>query len=262
MKYLIILLVFILSLAGAGYYLYTYDKKPEQVSNVSDKMPVPISDTYDKKQEQIPEHLTEDFWKSATPESLKEKLKTISNINEVRLDNKKSMLHLAVEHSQYPEMADLLMTAGIDHLLVDNPEGEDGFTALDRAFSSYEWTKEILKHMSNVNESLPMNEDPELGARTYLLSAIPLNAPIEVIELLLKKGANPNFQAPGTSRISVLILASRKDLIGKVNPKVIQLLLDYKANIKTKDSEGKTACDYMKEDEEFIQTKLFQSICS
>jgi len=46
----------------------------------------------------------------------------------------------------------------------------------------------------------------------------------------------------------------------KISSEVIELL-KYDADIKPKDSEGKTVCEHMIEDKEFIKTSLFQTVC-
>ena len=68
----------------------------------------------------IPDHLTQKFWKDATPSSLKRKLKTIENVNEVRSDNNQSMLHLLILYGKYPEMISQLFQVGVDFRIKDN----------------------------------------------------------------------------------------------------------------------------------------------
>lgn len=45
-----------------------------------------------------------------------------------------------------------------------------------------------------------------------------------------------------------------------IDPSTIQLLLDHNADITVKDIGGKTAFDYMKENEEFTKTELFKKL--
>ena len=62
---------------------------------------------------------------------------------------------------------------------------------------------------------------------------------------------------------TVLIAASVSEELDEVvfiDPEVIQLLLDHKADITVKSPEGKTAYDYMKDNAEFIKTKIFKKI--
>ena len=85
MKYFILLILFVLSICYAGYYLYMFDKKNVAVKSENG---VDFLKSNNSKKElinnkQLSEHFTERFWKNATPEQLKEKLE---NIKKCQLD--------------------------------------------------------------------------------------------------------------------------------------------------------------------------------
>ena len=104
---------FTFSLIYAGYYVYNYDKRGEKKSQDSQNIEKV------KKFSKIPEHLTPGFWRYVSSEQLKEKLKKIGHVNEVRPDSKQSMLHLLVLHGKSPEMIDILIKAEVDYNLKD-----------------------------------------------------------------------------------------------------------------------------------------------
>ena len=250
MKHFIILLFVLLSYVG--YYFYTYDKKiNKNIENIS----------------QIPKHLTSEFWQTVTPEQLKKELKTIKNVNTVRPDTKQNMLHLLVQYGEYPEMLDTLISAGVNYNTTsgtaeyDNSQMTVLCFAINRrateANKGLEFTKEILKYNVNIKDSCNFDSNKF----TPLIVALWVKMPFEIIKSLLEKGSDINYNYRG---FTTLMLASASDEEVKVehsiDPKTIQLLLDYGANITVKNEEGKTAYDYMKEDENFIKTDLFKKI--
>ena len=246
MKYLLIVILFILSLGYAGYYMYMFDKR--------DRTNEPVGTG-------VQEHLTKKFWRNVTPEQLKEKLKNIKDINEIRPDTQETMFALLIKHGQYPEMIDILISAGVDYnLKIKEAYEKIRVTALHltviRTEKPYEFTKVLLKYDQNIDEP------DEVFGGSPLQWALFYRAPTEVIELLLSMGANPNFQSK--YKHTPLISAcppNRYIGVSFINPKVIQLLLDHKADITIKSlDEGKTAYDYMKENEEFAKTELFKKI--
>ncbi|MCZ0932149.1 MAG: hypothetical protein OXJ52_03240, partial [Oligoflexia bacterium] len=106
LKYLVIVLLFLASLVYAGYYLYMFDKRNGGVKSVTvPKQPARAVANSAEQTEipTLPPYLTEDFWKTVTPQELEIQLKNIANVNEVKPNDKKSMLHLLVEHGSYPE---------------------------------------------------------------------------------------------------------------------------------------------------------------
>ena len=259
MKYLIISILFVLSLGYAGYYLYRFDKR----TGASDWTQKPVKEealetavNESVEPAHIPEYLTKEFWKTMTPERLKEKLKSIENVNEVRSDNKKSMLHLLVEHGRHPEMIGLLIDAGADYTLKETKWGGNALHyAVIRKDKAYEFTKALIRYDKNIDE-----KDFKFGS-TSLTWAAYLRAPVSVIQLLLDNEADAN--ATNFMGNTVLISASVSnefDSVFFIDPDVIQLLLDHKVDITEKNSEGKTAYDYMKDNAEFTKTEVFKKI--
>lgn len=248
MKYLIIAILFILSLGYAGYYLYMFDKR----ENITQK--------FESLNKEVPEYLTEKFWQNVTPKQLKEKLINITDINKIRVDTLENMFVLLIRHGQYPEIVDILVSAGADY----SPKTKKSYektkaTVLHwsvlRAEKSYDFTRALLKHYKSIDEP------DEFSKSSPLQWALYFRTPIEVIRLLLSLGADPNFQ--DKNKYTPLMSASIPNQysgISFIDPKVIQLLLDYKANITIRNNEGKTAYDYMTENEEFAKTELFQKI--
>ena len=261
MKSLMIILLFLAGLAYAGYYLYMFDKKngPTTIKkNPVPQTPTDVAMADQSEKTLIPVYLKKDFWQSVTPQELENQLKTISNVNEVRPDNKRSMLHLLVKHGNYPEMVKMLIDAGVDYNLMDEvetPKRENRkalFYTIFRENQSYEFIQALLEY-DDVNSFILDND-----RATALMLATYRRKPIEIIQLLLKKGADPNI----TTRLlsNSLISASLPNETMGIDPQVIQLLLDHNANITAKNIHGKTAFDYMKENEEFKKTELFKKI--
>ena len=247
MKFIKCFLVVLFAFSGFyfGLFLYHYRQKDAKTKTESQEI-----------RKQISAHLTEEFWKNVTFSQLKEKLQSIKNVNKVRPNDGKNMLHLLVMQGNHPEMVSLLVNKGVNFKLKDKKNKAKALHySVIRKEKSLEFTKEILKYDTDVNE---------IGGKkgtTALMWAVHFRSPIEVIKLLLEQGADPHFQSKTGS--DVLMSASApNELTGNqfINPKAIQLILDHKIDIKIKNSDGKTAYDYMKENKEFIKTKLFKKI--
>ena len=263
-KYLIAGLLFLGGLVYAGYYLYMYDKK---IANVEyPNTPTPDINNLEKKESpKIPVHLTEEFWKTATPQELENQLKNITNVNEQRSSDKKSMLHLLVQHGNYPEMVKILIDAGIDYNLRDTAE-EDPFKtgtidkkkalfySVFRREQAYEFIKALIEY-DDVNSYVNNNA-------TLLMIVTYNRKPIDMIQMLLEKGADPNKKDLSAEANSLITASVLNRFTGEsyIDPKVIQLLLDYNADITAKDAYGKSALDYMKENEEFTKTEFFKKL--
>lgn len=260
-KYLIIILLFLAGLGYTGFYLYKYDKIIDQskTSAIDQLETTPINP---EAQNNIPIYLTEDFWKLVTPQELEEQLKTIPNVNEVRPDDKRSMLHILAEYGKYPEMVQMLVSAGVDYNLrdavisnIDSGEVYKAlafFYALMRENLAYEFTKAFLEY-NDVN-SYVINEIPALSIPAYWRNH-------QVLQLLLEKGADPNLKAPSFANAIVSATSTNRFTNDSyIDPNTIQLLLDHNADITTKDIYGKNAFDYMKENKDFRQTELFKKL--
>ena len=257
MKYLILGIFLIFSLVYSGYYLYNFDKKKANLPRSKDSII-------------IPEHLTEEFWKSITPEQLKEKLKTIENINEVRSDNKQSMLHLLVLYGNHPEMIKILIDSGIDYTLIDKDGVESSFTALQYSLLGPEiistdnrdsslnekMTIELLKYDIQVDQ-IGLIDNEEI---TALCLAIFMKAPVNIIKILLEKGANPNFKTnqQGLTPLTGEFVENPKNIQPRLE--VVQLLIDYGAEIDITDTQSNKIYDYMKKYEKLTKTELFKKL--
>lgn len=219
--------------------------------------------------EQTLQHLTPRYWKTVTPEQLKVKLKNIKNVNKTRSDNKQNMLHLLAIYGQYPEMVSLLINADVDYLIKDNDNDGDKVTALHyatiRKKKAFEFAREILKYGMNV-DSAGLVDDIEVTPLAY---AIHFRSSVKLIQLLLDKGANPHFQLEdkwGHNAFMLAVVPNSKG-VSFIDPDVIQLLLSYGVEIMLKNKKGdflsykgQTVYDYMKENDEFIKTKVFKKI--
>ncbi len=276
MKYLLIVTLFILSVVYVGYYIYTYDKNDN--AQKSNKIKNTASNDNNINKIKIPDHLTPEFWKNVTFEELKEKLKNIKNINEVRQDTNQSMLHLLVRYGQYTEMIDLLIEAGVDYKLMDKDtkfiEGQQIEMQMNKKAlhdaairGSYEFTKALLKYDTEVNAFGSFYLGSQLILATPLANAINSRAPIEVIKLLLKKGADPNTpkqvkdkKQPYAQPLENACVPNVFNENSVIDPEVIKLLLDYKAELHKKNFWGQTAFECLEKNEEFTKTELFKTI--
>ena len=132
--------------------------------------------------------------------------------------------------------------------------------------SSSIFLKNIVKYDTDINKIGLLDGDEV----TPLALAVVFKLPFEIIKLLLEKGANPNVllkPKEGTflyTPFMVVVLPGIMDPDDSfIDPKLVQLFLDYKADINIKNSaDGKTAYDYMKENEEFKKTSLFKKLSS
>ena len=200
------------------------------------------------------EFLTENFWRNVTPKGLKEKLKSVKNINKIKTKDNQNMLCFLVRYGKYPEMVSLLINAGVDYSIKSSVDGGKALHyAVIRKEKTLEFTKEILKYDTNVNE--------HKGKGTALIWALYWRAPIELIKLLLEKGADPHFQMENGSH-SLIAASTPNRFTGEdfINPEVIKLLLNYKVDITMKNSERKIVYDFMKENKDFKKTELFKKI--
>ena len=261
----IIIVLFLTSMLSSCYYLYKHDKKSEKSLDQAKLVLKPQTDSkiaVQNEKNPIPFYLSEDFWKSVTPQKLKKQLKNIKDVNELRPDNKKSMLHLLVQYGLYPKMVQMLISAGVDYNLKDkvkNHRGEiDNRNALIYAISrddkAYEFTLPLLKH---IDKDASLNNDNV----TPLIIATYWRKP-KIVKTLLEMGADPNLPEKKFQSLPIItaVVFNRFNNDTYVDPNTIQLLLDHNADITAKDKDGKKAFDYMKGNPEFRKTELFKKL--
>lgn len=228
------------------------------------------------KKDDIPEYLLSDFWLDMNPERLKKYIKSVDNVNTLHPETKENMLHVFLvsqiynpdirpfsEMNIYPEIISILIEAGLDnsHKTQDrNPEYTISAKPLSYAVFSFSsrYVQELLKYDTNVDESALLDGIEQ----TPLYTAVIVRAPLETIKALLDAGANPNFQNKETG-LSILMAATVSDPINEfdfIDTRIIQLLIDYGANLELKDNKGKTAFDYMSKDKKFRETLVFKQL--
>lgn len=225
-------------LVVAGFYLYNYDKSQS-------------SDSKKIKKENI--YLQPDFWKDITPEAFTHQIKNINDIN-IMTDNQQNMLHLAVLYARYPALVSLLIDRGLDYTLRDGTQNRKKALHYAILRNDIEWLKEILKYDNDLNNSIENTPFP-------LHFAVYHRRPLQMIKFLLEKGADPHLLT--NSKNTTLILAVMPNGIQDTNfidSKVVELLLSYKVDIRKQGSQGKTALDYMKDNEVFVKTQVFEDI--
>ena len=259
-KFILVIFLFLALLGYAGFYLYNYNKK-NGLAPTNPENQIPPITVNQKEEKQIPIYLTVAFWKSVTDQELENQLKTITDVNEIRLDNKRSMLHLLVRHGNHPEMVKILIDAGVDYNLKDEVTTEAGeidnrkalFYAIIRDDQAYEFSQALLEYTDDPNSYINNKVTPLILASYY--------RQYKIVEALLKKGANPNIRS--STQSTPLIATSTKNVFTNnsyIDPNTIQLLLDHNADITAKNKKGKNAFDYMKENEEFTKTELFKKL--
>jgi len=260
MKYLIRGLFFLGATGGGMYYLYMYDK-PKLNQEVKSPADSQIQENQ-AKNTTFPIYLTPGFWEIITTQELESLLKQINDVNEVRSDNKQSMLHLLVQYGKNPDMVKRLISAGVDYNLedkiaIDNGEIENRnalFYSIIRKNQAYEFSEPFLEHI-DVNASLNNDEVTPLILASYFRQP-------KIVQILLQKGANPNLTEKIFGWTSLMATIAPNEFGGSsyIDPKTIQLLLDYKADLTIKNKNGVTAFDLMKQNEEFKKTDLFKKI--
>ncbi len=113
---------------------------------------------------------------------------------------------------------------------VINILSKDGYSSLTLAcyYSNNEVAKYLIEHVKDVNS--------KSGYGTPLMAAT-VKKNTELIELLLKKNADPNAtDQNGSTALHFSVIFSYED--------IVKLLMKYKADSTMKDNRGKTAQDY------------------
>ena len=85
----------------------------------------------------------------------------------------------------------------------------------------------------------------------------------ELVGILISAGADPDFKGAASTPLIEASRPNERHNIFSIDPQVIQLLLDYKADITRKEirrNSNKTAYDYMKENPEFVKTEMFKQV--
>ena len=256
LKYLFLFLVLFLSgLSYIGYYLYNFDKQESAVNSINSSP---------KKKYTRTEQIIY-YWKNVKPEQLREDIKKSKiGINAPRITNGRTKLHYAVLYGKSSELIDILISNGADVHLKDKfiKNGElymqfkPLFYALIRKEQAFEFTQKLLKYDTNLNETGFIKD----RTVTPLMFAAYNRLPLELIRILLEKGADPNFSGTPTYPLILAAIPNKTRNISYINPAVIQLLLDHNADITKKDIKGKTAYDYMKENPIFSKTELFKQL--
>ncbi len=166
------------------------------------------------------------------------------------------MLHFAVKKNNDSQIVNLLISSGVNI----NAKTKKGTTPLHYAVirknKAYDFTKELLN-----SRNIIIDIKDNYGA-TPLMWAASYRADSKVIDLLLKYGANVNLRDNQYKAHSLLAAAmpttDRKNKF--INPETIQLLLEHKADTTFKDIYGRTALNWMEENQQFKQTPLFQKL--
>lgn len=167
---------------------------------------------------EVPEHFTFEFWDSVTLEQLKTKLAEIADINQAHPIKRTNMLHHAVINK----------------------------------WQALEFTTEILKYDIDVDM-----RDNKWGA-TPLMWAVYESSPISVIQLLLEKGADPFIKSNTNSNLLISAVVSNERTGNSfIDPQVVQLFLDRGVSLTEKNNKGKSACDFIKQNPEFMKTALY-----
>ena len=206
----------------------------------------------------LPNYLTREFWQSVTPEQLKETLKNVKNVNQARSDNQETMLILLIKYGQYPEMVNALIQAGANVLFKSCAPAIPCGTALHyisfRSDKSYEFAQALLPYYKNIDEL----DDNGANPLQWIIFA---KIPLKTVLLFLEKGANPNLQTKNGNHALISAVVPNPMLKEPfIDPQVVQALLDFGADLKIKNNEGKSAYDYMKQDSAFSKTELFKQI--
>ena len=207
-----------------------------------------------------PEHLTKEFWQSATAEKLKRKLKTIENPNELRPDNDQSMLHLLVRHGGEPKMIPLLVSAGVDVRLKDQRSDGSSVRALIYAAGrNWAFLEEMLKHDQQVNEPGLLFYKGGVYMVNALMLAVYRRLPAKAVRRLLALGADPNLNYQGLFALMFAVLPNE---YGPIDFKTAHVLLDGGADKNLKSREGETAFDLLTDSAQKLEGKGLKSLLS
>ncbi|MFW5890768.1 MAG: ankyrin repeat domain-containing protein [bacterium] len=130
-----------------------------------------------------------------------------------------------------------------------NQEFKDGETALLLAnvgYTSYMKINYLIKNGANSLKSTNCGETPLMRAAS--------NGNPKVLEILLDNGAKIDRQ--NNEGMTPLIYACKNSF----KPEVVEYLIDKKANTNIKDKSGKNALDYIEENEELKNTKVYYKL--
>lgn len=211
---IIMIILFIAAWAYGAYYFFLSPKestsnnlptstlsnsnKPNsQVSNLTNKEK-PQEELEDKEQPKKLEHFQLEFWQTVTLKQLKEKLKTIENINQVKLKNGGSMLHYLMisKNPKILDMITLLIEAGINYDMQDTQYGS-----------------------------------------TALVWACYFHAPLSSIKFLVEKGANPLINTTAGSTLLQVAVSSENNKINPALIQYL-LSLDFDVTKKDKEGKS------------------------
>ena len=190
-------------------------------------------------------------------ELLKKKLNEGMNPNMI-IAGPQPLLSLAIEMRSTPEIIETLLEAGAN----PNTKGFNDLPPLTHVLINYDnksqdtesLIKSLLNHGADPNNAIK-NPNPTFDGYTPLFVAITSPNPNPtIVELLLKKGANPNAAFRGTNIIMNIVS-------NQTNTEILDLMIAHGVDINSRDPNGLTPlmyATYNKEKPELMITELLK----
>ena len=164
----------------------------------------------------------ESFWRSATPESVRDRLEAGADLGTLDAVSRSTALHLAAAWNDDPDVAEVLIDAGAD-LQAENARGRIPVNLAARRNTNAEVATALLETVADVDERIKL-------AESLLHLAARENANPAVIGALLDAGADIDTREHGES----LLHAAAQN----PNPAVVALLIQARAAVDDKGGWG------------------------
>ncbi|MBF0548755.1 MAG: ankyrin repeat domain-containing protein [Candidatus Riflebacteria bacterium] len=180
------------------------------------------------------------------PEAVYTLINASADVNALDDSGCTALSHAAMSN-QHPEVINALVKAGANV----NVKDREGQTPLIVA-AIYSGTPEVVSAIIKAGADLNACDN---DGRNFLICAAHSNN-MRIVSLILKTGTDVNFRSKKDG-FTALMAASRNP---DPNPEIILALLAAGAKANLKDSSGKSALDYARENKKLLRTEAFKKL--